>query len=657
MTNERLRLLPAGRRKRNLFLASLLTAAFSAHANGLGDIAVKSHLGERLRVEIQLRGNDGSPRGAECFHLSNALADNSGLPLLRHAAMNVLQNPPRLVITSRDAIFEPAIELAVFYGCGVYLSRSYTVLLSPREELAAPSAPTVARVDNQETSKPVAKPPRTAAERRARMLLPGETPEEMAQRLYPKSEAYRDRFLDELVALNPGKISTQTLDEALPEGAVLKIPPRFVPVKKLVPVVRDERAVEPAAPSPSPTTPSTATSPPAAADRLVLGPPEDTPGAQPPVAPELARIELDQRLRDVIGQARALSSELSSMQSEFPNPPPEIRTRLLEMETRLARMELSAVRIKLSMAQGQAEPETTPGTPTAGSEAPATPTPVASPAPVAEKPAAETPVAKAATVSEPAENSSGFWWGLGALLASAAALAAYLARNASRAGQGGPLSILMPMRRPSTATEAAAEPLPGGATGASAPMNTAGAPMIDDLDKPEAPPEFERAMPSEVEIVEVAHVLAIFGRTPSAIEVLTEFIDQNPAKALNPSLYLLKLYKQTNHPDEFATLAKKLHADFNLLAISWDDPIEGMAPIEPSARDYRDIAKELEKIPHIYSRISEQWGSRECLDYLEGLLHDNRSGERKGLPLAAANEVLNLIAMLQRQLPATAKEQ
>lgn len=636
VTDERLHLPLSGKRAGNLVLAALLATTFAAHASGLGDIGVKSHLGERLRVEIQLRGGDASPRGAECFHLSNALADNSGLPRLRHASLSVLQNPPRLAIASRDAIFEPAIELAIFYGCGVYLSRSYTVLLSPRET-AAIAPPLAAPVGERQSASPTVEPrPRPVAERRVRVLQAGETPEEMAQRLYPRSEAYRNRFLRELLALNPGRLAADELDQPQPEGATLKIPPRFVPPVKKPASAEAPAAAVPATPpaTSAPASPPAETTAPPVADRLVLTPPDEAP-APAQATPEQARLEMDQRLRDVIGQARALSNELSAMQAEFPNPPPEIRTRLLEMETRLARMELVAVRIKLSTAA------TDPAAPAAPEPAPPA-EPPAPPLPAVAQPAQPAPVAAAE------EDGHGFWWGLGILLALAAALAAYLARNTLRRGDGNPLDILMPGR--GTAVPAAENAVP--ATAAETPKKTASTISQDDLDRPGPPPEFERAMPGEIEIVEVAHVLAIFGRTPAAIDVLTEFIGQNPDKALNPSLYLLKLYKQTDRPEEFAALAARLHTNFNVLKVSWEDPIEEIAPIEPSARDYREIARELEKIPHVYSRISEQWGSRQCLDYLNELLRDNREGQRQGLPLAATNEVLNLIAILQREIPA-----
>lgn len=671
MTNEILRSPHAEKRLKSLLLGTLLATAFSVHANGLGDITVNSHLGERLRVEIQLRGNESSPRGPECFHLSNALAENSALPRLSHASMTVLANPSRLVITSRDSVFEPAIELAVFYGCGIYLSRSYTILLSPRESpqpISAPLAPPAA--DASARNLPETKP-RPPFARRTRQPMPGETPEEMAQRLYPRSENYRRRFLRELIALNPDQVSDATIDQPLPNGSALKVPRPFVAVKKPVPpppapapvptaapatAAADKREAAPSEPGAAPAEP-----PPAAAtakaaatptDRLVLSaPPEAADGALPQVTPEQAQSEVDQRLRDVIGQSRALSTELAAMQRDFPNPPAEVQTRLLEMEARLARMELAAVRVKLSMAQAQPSAEATPPVPAAAPPAgdpappPATPAAQTTPAPAAEQPAAA-PLPAAAE-----EESNGFWWGLGILLAFAAALAAYLARNSARRGENGPLGILMPVKSTPAPTDAAVD-TPAKALVAGTAGKPAAASSTDDLDKPEPPPEFERSMPGEVEIVEVAHVLAIFGRTPAAIEVLTEFIAQNPDKALNPSLYLLKLYKQTDRREEFKSLAGKLHAEFNVLEITWDDPIEDMAPVEPSARDYREVAKELEKIPHVYSRISEQWGSRECLDYLHDLLHDNRSGQRHGLPLAATNEVLNLIAMLQRELPA-----
>lgn len=634
-------------------MGSLLATTFSVHANGLGDISVKSHLGERLRVEIQLRGNENSPRGRDCFHLSNALAEHSDLPRLSHASLNVLTNPPRLAITSRDSLFEPAIELAVFYGCGVYLSRSYTVLLSPREAIqpiSLPQAVTGANEIHRATSEPKGPAP---VVRRTRQLLSGETPAEMAQRLYPRSENYRKRFLRELIALNPDKVSDATIDRPLPEGGVLKIPPPIVSVKKSVPAPAPETLATVAGklePAPPP-----AKAPTEKTDRLVLSaPPEEPLGTLPQVTPDQAQIEMDQRLRDIIGQSRTLNAEIASLQREFPNPPAELQTRLLEMETRLARMELAAVRIKLSAAQAQPSavtPQTAISSTAAAEVAAAAPSAAPNSSPVttpATPPAVPEP---AAEKSAPAKiESSGFWWELGVLLALATALAVYLARNSTRRG-GGPLSTLLPMKWSLPPIESDGDIPARPVISSTAEQPIAAAP-VDELDRPVIPHEFERSMPGEIEIVEVAHVLAIFGRTQSAIDVLSEFITQNPDKVLNPSLYLLKLYKQTDKRDDFKSLAVNLHTKFNVLEISWDDPIEEIAPVESSSRDYRDMARELEKIPHIYSRISEQWGSQECLDYLHNLLHDNRSGQRSGLPLAATKEVLNLLAVLQRELSA-----
>lgn len=676
MTKARIVPPPAMRRTKGWLLGALLAAAGTAQASGLGDIAVRSHLGERLRVEILLVG-DSSGKGPECFHLSDALA-GSDLPHVRNAGIAVLQNPPRIVVTSRDTVYEPAIQLALFYGCGVYLSRTYTVLLSPRSEREQEIVPPTAPAARDERKPADVKPRETQAVSRVRVLLPGESPAEMARRLYPRSPSYQKRFVRELIALNPDRVAADTVEQPLVDGAALKIPPRFVAARPAQPGSRagapasDTAPAVPAAPARAaglPPAPAAKTAPPAAADRLVLSAPDDATGTPPP---ELLQVEMEQRLRDIIGQTRSLNVELASLQAQFPNPPAEIQTRLLEMETRLARMELAAVRIKLSMAQttvptapaGDAAPPVVPAPPAAASPtATAETAPAVQPAEPA-KPAAE-PVRRApAAPVQPAtsEDSGNSLWGIGLLAGFAAALAAYLVRNSRRRSRRETEDMPEPTARTIAASgeEASARPAtPAPATAPATPAaGTATAPtdFAVDLDfdtgKPEVPPEFERPMPGDVEIVEVAHVLAIFGRTQSAIDVLSEFIGQHPDKALNPGLYLLKIYKQTNRPDDFAALAARLHAEFNVRKVGWDEPIEDMAPVDPAVQDYRTIAHELEKIPHIYSRISDQWGSRECLDYLQQLLHENREGHRGGFSLLETSEILALIALLQKELAA-----
>jgi hypothetical protein len=54
----------------------------------------------------------------------------------------------------------------------------------------------------------------------------------------------------------------------------------------------------------------------------------------------------------------------------------------------------------------------------------------------------------------------------------------------------------------------------------------------------------------------------------------------------------------------------------------------------------------LEAYPHIRSQIVRLWRRPECETLLRALLLDNREGTRMGFPLAVAEEILLLLAIM-----------
>lgn len=116
-------------------LSAFLFASGNAAALGLGDLVVRSRLGQTLRAEIRLLEAPGQGNlGETCFRLGEA-AGGENLPVLTQGRLRLEQGGGhnRLVITSLQTINEPALQINVRVGCGAELVRSYTLLIDPSE--------------------------------------------------------------------------------------------------------------------------------------------------------------------------------------------------------------------------------------------------------------------------------------------------------------------------------------------------------------------------------------------------------------------------------------------------------------------------------------------------------------------------------------------
>ncbi|MEP6943641.1 MAG: hypothetical protein ABI981_11930 [Betaproteobacteria bacterium] len=114
----------------------------------LGNIATQSSLGQPLRVVIPVRLAKGETLNPACVKL---VADNSNgdAPQIVTARVSLEQEAtnPRLVITSANAMREPAGRLSIQAGCGSTMRRDYVLLFDP----AALEAPTrIATADADE---------------------------------------------------------------------------------------------------------------------------------------------------------------------------------------------------------------------------------------------------------------------------------------------------------------------------------------------------------------------------------------------------------------------------------------------------------------------------------------------------------------------------
>lgn len=110
------------------FAFLLLSYANLSLALGLGEITLKSHLGEPLAASINVTDVEKSP-DASCF----SVKDNSEITAFKKASASLKQgsNGYQLSISTHDVITEPIVNLQVLYHCEPNLNREYILLLDP----------------------------------------------------------------------------------------------------------------------------------------------------------------------------------------------------------------------------------------------------------------------------------------------------------------------------------------------------------------------------------------------------------------------------------------------------------------------------------------------------------------------------------------------
>lgn len=104
---------------------------FSIHANlclalGLGDIDLKSHLGEKFLAKINVSDIETMPE-TSCF----SVIDTSDVAAFKRAHIAFDHNIQQLIVTSNEVITEPIVNLRVSTHCDPSINRDYVLLLDP----------------------------------------------------------------------------------------------------------------------------------------------------------------------------------------------------------------------------------------------------------------------------------------------------------------------------------------------------------------------------------------------------------------------------------------------------------------------------------------------------------------------------------------------
>ena len=101
----------------------------SAYALGLGEIQVKSHLGQPLKAQIKVYGAADIKYDIACLSLNTESASFLGSTQMKLRPLNA--DEAMLTITSTQTINEPIVNLSVSTVCETEMRRDYVLLLDP----------------------------------------------------------------------------------------------------------------------------------------------------------------------------------------------------------------------------------------------------------------------------------------------------------------------------------------------------------------------------------------------------------------------------------------------------------------------------------------------------------------------------------------------
>lgn len=121
-----------------------------------------------------------------------------------------------------------------------------------------------------------------------------------------------------------------------------------------------------------------------------------------------------------------------------------------------------------------------------------------------------------------------------------------------------------------------------------------------------------------------------------AVEVLEPYATGDQPGSPLPWLYLFDLYRELNQRLKYDRLYERFQHIFNGKIQTWAELDQSPATVP---------ARSLDDMPHVLHKISTLWHSENIVPYLESLLLDDRDGTRIGFDLPVYREIMFLIGM------------
>lgn len=579
----------------------------NAMALGLGQISVHSRLGERLRAEVELvEGDSGERISADCFRLSTSPDPYSTIPVLQRAHISLVRQSGkrRLLISSEQPVNDPLLQISLRAGCNAEVVRDYMLIIDP--------------VDTNSNQ----------AARREAAVRPA-----------------RDLRQDTADSPSMQKLTRRSPDS--PPEALAADRPR--PERRRTPARKSQSAT--AQMSDQLRISASATGEENRLEGLTLRLATELSDGAPYGATENQRALLRLEYR-VLTAMRAQADEQLSLAEQ-------VRT----LESAFSELRSAAEKLVPPAAQSQA---------------PASPTTI----PMARNDPAQRTSPRSDAQSLTAMDRWIGSAGVGALLAIVGLLVWIFRRQAQRAAPPAPgletsakaataelslpnapetrstaegdLNLAPPAQhlRENDGTSAESQP--------SAPLRRGVAPAPEPVPAAPGQPPHETAVLAEQSgfnpVIELADIMLAFGRIKGATETLLDYIEANPEEALQPWIKLLDIYRLNGMRQEYESLAQRLRQHFNVAPANWETSAElPPRPDENGDEGALPFAALLPRLPsigqivHVRDEIARTWGSRESLVYIDKLLRDNRQGERQGFALSTVNELLFLLAILEKR--------
>jgi hypothetical protein len=208
----------------------LAIASWSLHADavGLGNIEIRSYLGEPLNLRIGVITQQNEEIETGCFAVINAPGSEANVSR-RDVRLTLVEtkNSRYLEVRGTNAFNEPIGRLAIRAGCqadsGVV--RDYPLLLDPAPLLA----PAIVTADSTSNSTPrvIAQSAPANADRNANAgrwtVYEGDTLVSLARGIHPGNQARQNQYIDALRELNPALVGIAN-NSALSPNTELVLP-------------------------------------------------------------------------------------------------------------------------------------------------------------------------------------------------------------------------------------------------------------------------------------------------------------------------------------------------------------------------------------------------------------------------------------------------
>jgi hypothetical protein len=171
-------------------LIATVIASSTAHGMALGSAVAQSSLGSPLRAVIPISTAPGELLQAACFRVVPA-GDGSAQTVTGRVSLERTASAFQLVVTTENAVTEPAIRFGIQAGCETMSRRDYVLLLDPQGAGAPAAAAAVKPTAREPGQERAVLPPATA--RRSADRTPAASESRPAQRSASAADAPLER--------------------------------------------------------------------------------------------------------------------------------------------------------------------------------------------------------------------------------------------------------------------------------------------------------------------------------------------------------------------------------------------------------------------------------------------------------------------------------